>query len=478
MFDRRAKGAILASTLLLTTVGGIIASDHPGFNHNLLVLRHASCPSLPLNHQSDGISISAPQSERFPLRVEAGKRLLVDASGRGFLLHGDTAWSLIAQLSKDDVITYLDDRKARGFNAILVNLLEAKFASKAPKNFYGDCPFSGAEDYARPNEKYFKHVDWVLQQAARRGILVLLAPSYLGYGGGNEGWYEMMAKSGPYKLKSYGRFLGNRYKNFTNILWVHAGDFNPPEKALVNAIAEGIREKHSAALHTSHGDPETSPLDLWSSARWLTVNNIYTYKDVFASGVSQYNRSKMPFFLIESKYEGEQPGSSPHQIRVQAYQALLSGATGHVFGNNPIWHFDGPGQAPPSQSWQEALKSPGSRSMEILHRLMSGLPWEDLQPDLTGEFITDGNQGEGRRAVAAVSRNPKIAVVYIPTSQLIRLDLRPLQSDSLALSWYDPSTGATNKPVIKPGSKLFITLATPGLNGESSEDWVLLVREK
>jgi hypothetical protein len=123
----------------------------------------------------------------FPLAVKAGRRHLVDATGRPFLIHGDTAWSLIAQLTREDVLLYLDDRRARGFNTILVSLLEHRFATNAPANAYGEPPFLQPEAYNTPNRAYFRHADWVLRRAAERGFLVLLTPSYLGIGGGSEG---------------------------------------------------------------------------------------------------------------------------------------------------------------------------------------------------------------------------------------------------------------------------------------------------
>src|SRR5262249_17993157 len=46
--------------------------------------------------EKDGMRVTPA----FPLRTEPGRRYLVDAVGRPFLLHGDTAWSLIAQLSR------------------------------------------------------------------------------------------------------------------------------------------------------------------------------------------------------------------------------------------------------------------------------------------------------------------------------------------------------------------------------------------
>ena len=90
----------------------------------------------------------------YPLRVRG--RHLVDARGRPFLINGDSAWSLIAQLRDDDVDRYLDDRKARGFNAVLVSLIEHTYASKAPADIYGTQPFRVDDDFTTPNEAYLR----------------------------------------------------------------------------------------------------------------------------------------------------------------------------------------------------------------------------------------------------------------------------------------------------------------------------------
>ena len=119
------------------------------------------------------------QRAAFPLTTKPGKRYLENADGKPFLVHGDTTWSLIGDLRREDVDLYLDDRRARGFNTILVSLIEHKFSSNAPANAYGDRPFHSAPfealaalddvvpflsfaDYSRPNEAYFAHADWVL----------------------------------------------------------------------------------------------------------------------------------------------------------------------------------------------------------------------------------------------------------------------------------------------------------------------------
>jgi Protein of unknown function (DUF4038) len=65
--------------------------------------------------------------------------------------------------------------------------------------------------------------DWVLHRAADKGFLVLLTPSYTGFGGGAAGWYQEMKSNGTVQLQEYGRYLGQRYREFNNIIWVEGG---------------------------------------------------------------------------------------------------------------------------------------------------------------------------------------------------------------------------------------------------------------
>ena len=128
------------------------------------------------------------------------------------------------------------------------------------------------------------------------------------------------------------------------------------------------------ALHTAHGAPETAALDYWRGEPWLQVNNVYTYGPVYHPALRQYARpERMPFFLIESAYETEHE-TTERRLRSQAYQAVLSGAAGQIFGNNPIWHFDGPGLYAASVTWQQALGSRGAQSMSHLRNLLERLP--------------------------------------------------------------------------------------------------------
>lgn len=412
----------------------------------------------------------------FPLRRASDKRYLVDSRARPVLINGDSAWSLLVQLTREKAELYLEDRRTRGFNAVLVSLLEHHYASDPPRNRYGDAPFTSVGDYSAPNEKYFAHVDWVLQKAAEKGILVMLAPSYIGSMA--DGWYQEMVDNGSAVMHNFGRYLGQRYRNFTNIMWVHGGDADPPSPHLLSQIALGIREFDKIALHTAHAGRERPAMDFWGSAPWMQVNNVYSYEPVFRICSAAYSRmDRMPFFLIESAYEGER-GTSDVRIRAQAWHAVLSGAMGQLIGNNPIWHFDCP--VPLfrySLTWRESLNSEGARSMTQLRRLFDAYPWWQLEPDFDNSLLTDGISAEHDRAVAARSIDGAFAFAFVPSRREVKVALNWLAGPRVGARWYDPVVGKFVAIPAMPVTNVGRLALTPpsGGNGGGDEDWVLVL---
>src|SRR5262249_1827675 len=139
---------------------------------------------------------------------------------------------------------YLDDRRRRGFNAILVNLIEHKFCSQPPRTRAGLAPFGKPDRFVAPNPAYFDFAEQVVRKADAQGIVVFLCPAYLGYDGGDEGWFQEIRAGGRQALHDYGRFIGERFRSHPNIIWTIGGDFTPPDADLwtVDAVAAGIRE--------------------------------------------------------------------------------------------------------------------------------------------------------------------------------------------------------------------------------------------
>jgi hypothetical protein len=428
--------------------------------------------------RSTTVTVSAAAS-RFPLRVEAGKRYLVDAQGQPFLINGDTAWSLIVQLNAAQANQYLDDRQQRGVNTILVNLIDLEFGVNAPSNAAGQAPFSTTGDYATINDAYFDFAETVIDAAAARGMLVLLTPSYMGFPGASpvEGWYAEMVANGTTKLREYGRQLGLRFAGRDNILWVHGGDRDPPANpglALINAIEAGIRESDPTNrwLDSYHAERGTSAADsVAGNETWLEVDTLYTSSsDVVDEAFHTFQTDTRPYFLFEARYEDN--GGDGRFIRQQAYQALLSGASGHVMGNDPMWCFGTDcGAFNYTPAWQQYLDSEGAESLPHIKSLFDAVNWWLLVPDVNNQFLTGGISSGADRAVAAVASDDSFALVYLPDSRAVTVDLTDLPGPNVRARWYNPALGsyttANGSPFAASGSE---TLSPP-----SAGDWVLVL---
>jgi hypothetical protein len=409
------------------------------------------------------VASAQPDDADAPFRISANHRYLVDRHGVPFLLQGDAGWSLIANATKEDADAYLRNRRAKGFSAILVNLIEHKFAKNAPRNIYGEAPFPDPSDLSVQNEKYFEHADWVIRRAAENGLVVLLAPVYLGYTGLDEGFYDEVMASGPERCLAYGRFLGQRYKAFDNIIWVMGGDRDPgPARENVDMVAYGIRESDRRHLMTAHCHSDSSPVGQYPGS-WLQISSSYAYEIVHQRLTWDYEREPaMPLFLIESVYEGEH-NSSEVQIRRQAYWSILCGEFGHVMGNKPLWGFE-PG-------WQAAMDAPGSMAMAHWGRLFRSRPWYNLVPDQDHKVVT-GGLGEywgNDYLTAAAAPDGTMAIAYMPTARIITVDFSRLAKGRANAWWFDPRTGKATL------AGTYATEEARQLTPPADGDWVLVM---
>jgi Protein of unknown function (DUF4038)/Putative collagen-binding domain of a collagenase len=377
-------------------------------------------------------SISAPD-----------RRRILDADGRAVLLQGDAAWSLIANTTLDEARFYIEDRRRKGFNTLIVSLIEYCFAQDPPRNLAGDEPFTTPGDFRTPNEAYMAHAERVLEIAADNGMLIILCPAYLGYPGlfpGYEtrpqGWYEEVLANGPEGCRAWGEYLGERFGHLQNIIWCIGGDRNPGETAAaLDALARGIRATGVKNLFTAHVLPEHSPLDVFPETDWLDLNPTYTYDIVHRMLQKDWKRDPVwPLFLIESTYENEH-NASKLQIRRQAYWSVLCGGNGHCMGNMPIWPF--------ADGWEAALDQPGSVVMARWGAFFRALPWSNLVPDFSQEIVTAG-LGEARgldRVTAAATADRRLAVAYLPEPRGVTVQAGELAGPNLRVDWFEPATG-------------------------------------
>ena len=155
----------------------------------------------------------------FPLKLGENQRHLVDQAGRPFLYHADTPWLLFTKLTEAEAKDYIGRRKEQGFTALQIQLT----GFPGMTNRAGALPFAGTppeQDFAQPNEKYFTHVDRVIAEAQRQGMLLAIAPAWSGCCG--EGWagkekngaLRPLNANEAEKSNEFGRWLGRRYGMF------------------------------------------------------------------------------------------------------------------------------------------------------------------------------------------------------------------------------------------------------------------------
>jgi hypothetical protein len=423
----------------------------------------------------------------FPLKASADHRYLVDQNNQPFLLIGDSPWSIIVQPSPAEVDHYLENRAAKGFNAMLVNLLEHKFSTQAPNMSNGTPPFTASGDFATPNDAYFCYAEEVIDKAAKKGFVLLLCPAYLGYEGKDEGFFQEMVRCGPEKVRAYGRYVGKRFRSHPNIIWVVGGDFTPPRNMrwTVDELAAGILEEDRTHLMTVHCGRGGAAATQYPERSWLQLNDTYVYRDDLYGFFVEPDQCvpRLPCFLIETCYEGEHQ-STPDQIRRQAYWPLLCGQCGFDYGNSPLWHFGSIGVYDKGGDWVAAMDSRGGRDMAHAAAAFRDRPWWKLRPDYTHNVVTAGygDFGKTNYVVTARSTDGKLAMSYLAStgtgSRELTIDMSQL-AGPVAASWYNPTDGGlvpvSGSPFANSGSR---QIKSPGDNGAGANDWLLILETR
>jgi hypothetical protein len=354
--------------------------------------------------ESAGSSAARTESGQF-MALDATKTHLVNTlTNKPVFSTGDAAWSLIAQPSDADVDTYLEDRASRGFNAIIVNLIEHQYADHAPADFYGDAPFSGPS-FLDPNERYFGHADSVIRRAAAKGISVFLFPVYLGYGSGacnknNEGWGTNLVVTCDEVMKAWGVYVGKRYRSYPNIVYVIGSDADPRtcKPSLVgklNDVATGIKFADPTHLMTADNAGQQSALDVWSGYPWLDISLMYNSFSPSKLN-SEYARPDfLPFFMDEDEYENEHE-TTPLRLRTRQYSSVLSGA---YRGASLVTIRSGALGKPTrvaavpcriDKSWKSELGSAGSVGQSWFGKLFRSREHWRLVPDIKHTVVTAG----------------------------------------------------------------------------------------
>lgn len=413
------------------------------------------------------------------MALSADKTHLVNTfTNKPVFITGEAAWSLQGALSDADIAIYLSDRASRGFNLIIVDLAENYYSDNPPHDFYGSAPFDGA-DFTNEDEAYWSRVDRTIGLAASYGITVTADPAFVGYGCSG-GYCTSYRNSSLDAMTAYGRWLGSRYRNFPNVIWLIGGDADPSDsdvQSKLSALATAIKAADGNHLMTTESYPATSSVDVWNGAAWLDLDALYQRPSGLPTKANlDYQSSSYPIFELEDWYEGEH-SMTGFQTRVEGYWAVLSGCTrGRLFGNYAIWDFSW--RHDTTDPWKNQLGSVGSVGQSWLGKLFRSREHWKLVPDINHTVVTAGYGTLGTWPQATLTTTGRTSdgqtiIAYIPNGNAatLTLDMSKITSASSIAKcwWFNPSSGSTTLI----GS--FANSGTRNFTPPDSNDWVLVI---
>jgi len=401
---------------------------------------------------------------------------------------------------------YLADRKARGFNGFLTMAImpEGGTYGWSRRNAAGDEPFTTIGHLDTPNTAYFNFIELIIDKAVAHGFVVQMFYTYAGFGGGSEGWWSVV--NDPHNTQNvcfgWGRYLGNRFKNKSNLIWMAGGDYTmPPGEGLtrMRRIMDGIRSAGARQLAGSEWgypdtlvtdqqgftygtDPATSLLQLDSYYGQGANQSGLTY----ATADRSWARSTpvLPGFIQEpmQAYATYAPldSSRPAVRKYQHWSITAGGIAGSVWGVWSIsdWHAD----------WRNWLGDPACVDQQRAFSLYQSIPWWLMRPSGTGPgyagrtLVVAGGGTGSSKITSSITSNGSHLLAYVPptgtAATAFSIDLRSMAGPSRA-RWWNPTTGGYTN-ITGGAYTLAKTIAaqpftTPGNNGSGTNDWMLVL---
>ena len=411
--------------------------------------------------------------------------------GKPFFWLGDTGWFLFTQ-PPQDVEMYIQNRAGHGFNTLQVMVTNKRFdVPEFRKNYRGEAPFLNL-DPVELNENYFEHMDHIVRTAEKYNMVISLFPTW--------GWAldQMFSTEKPENAYHFGYLLGNRYKNYKNVIWSVCGEYhkiawesepkkpdsNPDEKelALIENLARGLREGHGGTqLMTIHPDGWKSSSEHFHDAEWLDFNMIQSWS--IGKGNEMDTRDDFlripvkPTLLAEPGYEFGGAGHQAFEVRYEGYHSVLNGGMGYTYGCEGIWNF--------TENWKDLLNSEGASQMQYLKKLFQSRSFSERVPAQDLIINAPGDWATGKKAMAGMSNDSTWAIVYFPNdTSRRRIRVGILSEEKVNAWWYNPRDGncytagntETEKPFAVYSSFDYpaIEFDPPGEEG-LNHDWVLVL---
>jgi hypothetical protein len=418
----------------------------------------------------------------WPLKVSSNKRYLVDSKEEPFFVLGDCLWKMHLY-SPQEVELIFDNRAQKGFNTMCV----ATGTEGDLTNYDKEVAFL-TDDLSTPNPAYWEHIDFVIDAAFDRDLSVIFNPIWI------RNNRERIRKSGKQGCYEYGKWIAKRYISYPNLMFFVGGDHPPREEIEeMNAMAYGLKEIKPDALITYHGVHQHSSRDFFPDAQWLDINWTYSYTPEHRAPNYPYNQGfsewqdhpNSPLWFGEGYYDWGGVGLKGNDVgrymmRRQLYWVLLSHIAGYNYGAEGVQdkqdnYYDN------GLSWIETLDYPSSFDCQRAINLFKQFKWWNLIPDYENKILVGGfgnymgEEGDDY-ALAARAKDGNLVVIYTPVNHDLIVDLGRL-SGNIESYWYNPTDGRKTQSE-NMENKGFHTFSSPGDNGTSTFDWVLILQAR
>ena len=396
---------------------------------------------------------------------------LSHADGTPFFWLGDTAWNGALLSDEQGWAIYLDDRRRKGFTA--VQFVATQWRS-AGEDADGYAAFSGLRKI-RISAEFFQRLDRRFDTLNDMGLLA--APVLLWALGDSPGQYlpdDQAALLAKYMVARYGAH---------QTLWILGGDgaYEGERAERWRTIGREVFGDSPRRLVTMHPQGRQWIADEFRDEAWFSFNcyqsghgdsEDHLRWHVLGPPASEWKREPhQPNLNFEPHYEGHLSYQSREPYDAQAvrracYWSLLIGApAGVTYGAHGVWGWHVEDRVPVDHpntgrgpAWWEAARFDGSTSMKWLRAFFEDIEWWRLRPYQSLLARQPGIRDISKHAVAAMTDDGELAVIYTPVGAELTVNVRDLSLPAYAI-WYDPARGVHTDVgrITHPGEHEFLT---------------------
>ena len=423
------------------------------------------------------------------LKMSDGKRNVIHADGKPFLVVGDTPWSIPFRASTDQVKIYAADRMKKGFNAALLMSVQPDMYAEGPESRNTVLGFArgfadlheGHLNKLKPD--YFQYLDSLMQILVDHGIVPVYQPVFHGFGWKGKTVLGPVADPGEYAR--YCRYLVARYGSMP-AFWLVSGDAHGLDRG-VKPGGEMIEKWDCYQQPTGiHYNPADDYLASWAngdSSRcfhynrsyqdepWLDFQWAQTGHDgqhLYHKVARMYDNKPVKACLNgEPTYEGMNNGKNGlgWWQGEEAWNQLMHGGTmGVVYGSVCLWQWkitpDEPGwdswtDAP--MSWKDAMAQEGSNYAGLVSKAFAGFDFADME---RRRDLTDSDR-------YILAKEGVFYIAYLDKGGTITIKN---MTAGLPFYWFNPKTGVFGTEGITSSEGLF--------KAPDNNPWVLIIGKK